>query len=60
MILLMICLKKQAILLKKFTMFELQLIEEGIEQFAKMAHLLSREYLDHHATPKVINQSISL
>ncbi|MFE8698245.1 hypothetical protein ACFYKT_18135 [Cytobacillus sp. FJAT-53684] len=52
-------LKKQAILLKKFTNFELQLKEEGIEQFAKMAHLLSREYLEHHMTSKEINQFIS-
>lgn len=43
-------LKKQVSLLKKFTKFELQLKNQNIEQFAKMAHLLSREYMDNPTT----------
>jgi hypothetical protein len=53
-------LKKQVMLLKKFTKFDLQMKNKNVDSFAKMAHLLSREYLEHQTTSKVINQSISL
>lgn len=53
-------LKKQVMLLKKFTKFDLQMKNKSIDSFAKMAHLLCREYLEHQTTSKVINKSISL
>lgn len=53
-------LRKQVILLKKFARLELKLKNEGMEHFAKMAHLLSRNYLEHQTISRMINQSISL
>ena len=53
-------LKTQVSLIKKFTKFELRYADKSVEKFAKMAHLLSRQYMEDPLTAKVINQSISL
>lgn len=50
-------LRKQLQLVKKFTKFELRYPDMGTEQFAKMAHLLSREYMENSLTAKIIAQS---
>ena len=53
-------LKSQVSLIKKFAKFELRHADKSVEQFAKMAHLLSRQYMEDPLTTKVINQSRSM
>jgi hypothetical protein len=53
-------IKKQVGLLKKFTKFEIQMKNDAVKPYMKIAHLLSRDYLEQQTTSKIINQSISL
>lgn len=53
-------IKKQVALIKKFAKFELRYTDEIVKHYAKMAHLLSREYMMDPLTERIIKQSESL